>query len=150
MSVDTVTANAATQIANAIGRAARSTGASFEYPLTTAQIESNLDPAARAPTSSAKGLFQFIEQTWLGTLKQAGRALGLGDYADAIVPTADGRYAVPGPAARDAIMRLRSDPTTSAMMAGAFSRENAAQVAGRRARASSIWRISSARKVRRG
>jgi len=128
MSVDIVTANPATQIANAIGQAARSTGASFEYLLTTAQIESKLDPAAQAPTSSAKGLFQFIEQTWLGTLKQAGRALGLGDYADAIVPTVDGRYAVPDPAAREAIMRLRSDPTASAMMAGAFARENAAQV----------------------
>lgn len=128
MSVDTVTANPATQIANAIGRAARSTGASFEYLLTTAQIESRLDSTAQAPTSSAKGLFQFIEQTWLGTLKQAGRALGFGDYADAIVPTPDGRYAVPDPAARDAIMRLRNDPTASAMMAGAFARANADQV----------------------
>jgi len=61
-------------------------------------------------------------------LKQAGRALGLGDYADAIVPAADGRNAVPDPAARDAIMRLRSDPTASAMMVGAFARENAARV----------------------
>lgn len=126
MSVETVTANAATRITSAIDRAARSTGASFEYLLTTARIESNLDPGAEAPTSSATGLFQFIEQTWLGTLKQAGRALGLGDYAEAIVPTADGRYAVPDPAAREAIMRLRSDPAASAMMAGAFARENAA------------------------
>lgn len=90
MSVDTVTASPATQIANAIGRAVRSTGASFECLHTTAQIESSLDPAAQAPTSSTKGLFQFIEQTWLGTLKQADRALGLDNYADTIVPTAMG------------------------------------------------------------
>jgi hypothetical protein len=57
MSVDTITANPATQIANAIGRAARSTGASFEYLLTTVQIESKLNSAAQAPTSSAKGRF---------------------------------------------------------------------------------------------
>lgn len=111
------------------------------YLLTTAQIESNLDPAAQAPTSSAKGLFQFIEQTWLGTLKQAGRALGLGDYADAIVPTADGRYALPDPAARDAIMRLRSDPTASAMVAGVLARENAAPVG------SAIGRAPTKRKL---
>ena len=29
-------------------------------------------PAAQASTSSAKGLYQFIDQTWLGTMKQDG------------------------------------------------------------------------------
>ncbi len=57
---------------------------SFEYLLTTAQIESNFNPYAQASTSSANGLFQFIDQTWLGTMKQDGAALGLGRYADAI------------------------------------------------------------------
>ena len=41
------------------------------------KIESNLNPAAQASTSSAKGLYQFIEQTWLGTMKgkRAGERL---------------------------------------------------------------------------
>jgi hypothetical protein len=129
MSVVTAAANAASQIAGAISRAARATGASFEYLLTTAQIESNLNPKAQAPTSSAKGLYQFIDQTWLATLKRAGPTLGLGGYADAIVATPDGRYAVPDPAARTAIMKLRSDPAVSAMVAGAFTRSNAAELA---------------------
>ena len=128
MSVVTAAANAASQIAGAISRAARATGASFEYLLTTAQIESNLNPKAQAPTSSAKGLYQFIDQTWLATLKRAGPSLGLGGYADAIVATPDGRYAVPDPAARTAIMKLRSDPAVSAMVAGAFTRSNAAEL----------------------
>ncbi len=128
MSVVTAAANAASQIAGAISRAARATGASFEYLLATARIESNLNPAAQAPTTSAKGLYQFIDQTWLATVKRSGPSLGLGSYAAAIVTSADGHYDVPDPAARAAIMKLRSDPAVSAMMAGAFTRNNAAEL----------------------
>lgn len=130
MSVASVLSNAANQITSAISQAARSTGISFEYLLTTARIESKLNPTAQAPTSSASGLYQFVDQTWLSTLKQAGPALGYAPYANAIVKSADGRYSVPDPGMRDAIMRLRDDPKVSAMMAGAFARNNAAQLAG--------------------
>ena len=47
-------------------------------------MESNFNPKAAATTSSARGLFQFIDQTWLGTVKEAGSQLGYGKYADAI------------------------------------------------------------------
>ncbi len=57
-------------------------------------------------------------------MKQAGPALGLGNYAAAIAQTPDGQYVVPDPAARAAIMRLRSDPTVSAAMAGVYTRSN--------------------------
>jgi hypothetical protein len=137
MAVDSITVGAATRIAGAIRDAAQTTGTSFEYLLTTAQIESNLNPAAQAETSSAKGLYQFIEQTWLATLKQAGPALGLGSYSAAIVQGADGRYAVADPAARAAIMRLRSDPSASAKVAGVFTRGNEARLAGALGRAPS-------------
>jgi hypothetical protein len=100
------------------------TGASFEYLLTTAQIESNLNPAAQTTTSLANGLYQFIEQMWLATLKQARPALGLGDYSAAIVQGADGRYVAPDPAARTAVMRLRSDPPAGVKVAGVFTRGN--------------------------
>ncbi|MFN3658132.1 MAG: transglycosylase SLT domain-containing protein [Pseudolabrys sp.] len=127
MAVDPVSGRTP-QVAGVIRQAAQSTGVSFEYLLTTARIESNLNPSAQASTSSAKGLYQFIEQTWLGTMKQDGPALGLGQYSDAITRNADGRYEVPDPATRAAIMRLRSDPKASAMLAGAFTRANAMQV----------------------
>jgi hypothetical protein len=79
------------KIAGAIRDAAHSTGASFEYLITTAQIESNLNPAAQTTTSSANALYQFIEQTWLATrLKQARPALGLGDYSTATVQAPTG------------------------------------------------------------
>ena len=84
MAIDSVHASATSQVTGAIRQAASSSGISFEYLLTTAQIESNLNPGAQASTSSAKGLYQFIEQTWLGTMKQDGAAIGYGHYADAI------------------------------------------------------------------
>lgn len=122
--------NQAVHVAGAIKQAARTTGASFDYLLTTAQIESNLNPNAKAATSSAHGLFQFIDQTWFSTMKAAGPALGYANLADAIRQGPDGRFEVPDQATRDAIMKLRGDPKVSAMMAGAFTRSNAAQLAG--------------------
>jgi hypothetical protein len=128
MAIFSINGGAGPPVAGAIRDAARSTGTSFEYLLTTAQIESNLNPAAQAMTSTAKGLYQFIDQTWLATMKNAGPALGYSRYAAAIVQGPDGRYDVPDPAARAAIMRLRADPAVSATMAGMFTRSNAAQL----------------------
>ncbi len=128
MAIHPATAGGGQQITGAIRQAAQSTGISFEYLLTTAQIESNMNPSAQASTSSAKGLYQFIDQTWLGTMKQDGAALGLGQYADAISRSSDGHYEVSDPAMRAAILRLRNDPQASAMLAGALTRNNATLV----------------------
>jgi hypothetical protein len=130
MAVPTVTAPQLPQVTGAIRQAAGKTGTSFDYLMTTAQIESGLKPDAQASTSSATGLFQFIDQTWLSMVKAVGPTLGFGGYADSIVQGADGRYQVPDPAARAAILGMRNDPEASATMAGAFTRSNATQLAG--------------------
>ncbi len=130
MAINSIISNVSNRVAGAIRDAARSTGASFEYLLTAARMESNLNPAAQATSSSATGLYQFIDQTWLATLKSAGPAHGYGQYANAITQSADGHYEVADPNMRAAIMRLRSDPAVSATMAGAFTQTNAAQLAG--------------------
>jgi hypothetical protein len=122
-----VTSDNGSRVSGAIERAAQATGTSFDYLLKTALRESNFEPNARATTSSATGLFQFIDQTWLATLKQAGPSLGYGDYASAIVQSA-GHYSVPDPAMRRAIMNLRLDPAANAAMAGALTQANAAQL----------------------
>ena len=90
MSVDTSNATTAAgfdglraRVTGAIKQAASATGASFQYLLATAKMESDFNPSAGAPTSSARGLYQFIEQTWLATVKQAGGQLGYAQYADA-------------------------------------------------------------------
>ncbi len=109
------------QVAGAIQRAASATGAGFDYLVATARIESNFNPNAAAPTSSARGLYQFIDQTWLGTLKEAGSQLGYGKYADAITKTSSGRYEVSDPAAKAEILALRNDPSANAAMAGVLT-----------------------------
>jgi hypothetical protein len=114
----------APNVTGAIRNAARATGASFEYLLATAQVESRLNPNARAQTSSARGLYQFIEQTWLETMKRAGATHGYTHYADAITRTNSGRYVVQDPALKGEILKLRGDPTANALMAGAFTNRN--------------------------
>lgn len=111
-------------VIEAIRDGAQTSGAGFDYLLATAQRESSLDPSAKAGTSSATGLFQFIEQTWLGTMKSAGPRLGLSTYADAITRGADGTYTVSDPAARQTILDLRRDPKIAATMAGALTERN--------------------------
>jgi Transglycosylase SLT domain len=125
MLVDPSNSNAGSSVTGAIRQASQATGTSFNYLLATAKVESGLNPQAGASTSSARGLFQFIEQTWLATLKQAGPALGYGRYADAITKSASGQYEVQDPAIRNEILKLRNDPTANAVMAGAFTQSNA-------------------------
>ena len=117
-------------VTGAIRQAARMTGADFKYLLATAQVESNLNPNAQASTSSARGLFQFTEQTWLTTLKEQGGPLGYGPYANAITRQPSGDYAVADPRMTQAIMNLRSDPNANALMAGAFTKAQCGQARG--------------------
>lgn len=114
------------RVTGAIQQAAKATGTSFQYLLATAKVESNLNPNAMAKTSSAGGLFQFIEQTWLGTMKEAGASLGYGRYANAVTRGESGRYSVADPALKAEILKLRQDPTANALMAGALTKSNAA------------------------
>ena len=88
-----------------------------------------------AKTSSAGGLFQFIDRTWIGTLKEAGPHLGYSRYADAITRTDDGRYVISDPSMRREIMALRQDPTANALMAGVFTNSNARHLTNKLGRA---------------
>lgn len=114
------------RVGAAIQRAAQRTSVDFSYLLNQAKVESGLNPTAKARTSSATGLFQFIEQTWLGTVKKHGAAHGLGWAADSIQCGPDGRYRVADPNARRTILDLRSDPDAASTMAAEFARDNQA------------------------
>ena len=107
----------------ALKQASAATGSDFEYLLSTATRESNLRPDAKAGTSSACGLFQFTQQTWLGMIKQHGGQHGLGSCADAIRQDSDGQYRVADKSDRHAILALRNDPKISALMAGEYANE---------------------------
>jgi hypothetical protein len=120
-------AQSAVPFAEPLKRAAQATGVSFDYLARTAERESRFDPKARAGTSSATGMFQFLDQTWLGMVKQEGAKLGLGQEAQAIAGEG-GRFSVSDPAMRQKIMAMREDPGVSAMMAGAFAARNGQQL----------------------
>jgi hypothetical protein len=138
MSVDTSSATSAAgvdptraRVAGAIKQASNTTGASFQYLLATAKMESDFNPAAGASTSSAHGLYQFIDQTWLATVKEAGGQLGYGQFADAISKTASGDYTVSDPSTYRSIMKLRDDPVASSAMAGVLTQSNSFQLTGK-------------------
>src|SRR3546814_8764107 len=57
------------RVRSAIAQASRRTGMDFGYLYKQARIESGLRPDAKARTSSATGLYQFIDQSWLAALK---------------------------------------------------------------------------------
>ena len=125
------TPSIASRIALAFQSASSTTGTDFGYLVKTASRESNFDAGAKASSSSATGLFQFIESTWLETVKTTGDRHGLGDYADDITQRSDGSYTVRDPARRREILDLRKDPTVSAAMAGEFTRKNATYLEGK-------------------
>jgi hypothetical protein len=119
----------------AIQRASQATGVDFSFLMKTANRESGFNPAAKSGSSSAAGLFQFVGQTWLSTLKQHGAKHGYARYAELIEKGADGRYHVPGgDEARRAVMDLRMDPHAASLMAGELTSDSAAYLKGRTGR----------------
>lgn len=112
------------QVLCAVQNAAQRTGADFAYLMDKACTESSFNPAAKSKGSSATGLFQFIESTWLSLVRQHGAKFGLEAYAEKI-EMKGGRPVVSDPEARREILALRKNPEISALMAATYSKENA-------------------------
>ncbi len=108
------------KIYDAIQNAANRTGVNFTYLMEKAAAESGFKADAKARTSSATGLFQFIESTWLHMVKDHGDKYGLEKYANKI--SDDGR--VSDPKARKEILNLRKDPEIASLMAAEFANGN--------------------------
>ena len=115
--------NSGDRVTSAIAASARRTGVDFNYLLGQARIESGLNPQAKAATSSATGLYQFIDQSWLGIIKQHGAENGLGWAANAITRSGN-RWVVSDPNMKSAILSLRSNPEVSATMAAESASDN--------------------------
>jgi len=107
-----------------LNSAGEKSGVDFDYLVQTAMRESSLNPEAKAKTSSATGLFQFIEATWFEVMKSDGNRLGYQHYADAITKNSNGRYEVSDPKLRAEILELRKKPQIAADMAAAFTKNN--------------------------
>ena len=123
MSVTPITTSTGS-IRAAIQAAAARTGVDFNYLLGQAEVESGLRANARARTSSASGLYQFIDQSWLAIVKKHGAENGLGWAADAITTGANGHLTVDDPATRQAILQLRNDPAIASTMAAEYASDN--------------------------
>lgn len=111
-------------VTKAIALASAKTGVDFDYLMKQARVESSLNPNAKARTSSATGLYQFIDQTWLREMKQHGAEHGYGAYAEAIKQNANGEYYVPNRSQRAAILNLRKDPRAASLMAAELATDN--------------------------
>lgn len=116
--------NAAGRVQSAIQRAAAKTGIDFDYLMGQAKVESGFNAAARARTSSASGLYQFIEQSWLAVMKDHGAEHGMGWAANSIQRTSSGRLTVSDPGMRQAILNLRNDPEAASLMAAEHASDN--------------------------
>jgi hypothetical protein len=119
-------------LVHSILKAAHVTGVDPVYMMTLADVESSLSPEAKAPTSSAQGLFQFIDRTWLEIVQLHAADYGFGAAAEAI-RSVDGEPSV-SDKDRAWIMNLRTDPYFSALMAGELIKdvERALQAQGER------------------
>jgi hypothetical protein len=103
-----LTNQASKGVVNAIQNASAQTGVDFSYLLQQAKVESSFDPNAKAKGSSATGLYQFIESTWLDMVERHGDKYGI---------QTEGK-------SRKEILNLRRDPEISSQMAAEFAREN--------------------------
>lgn len=118
-------------VINAIKNASAKTGVDFSYLMAQASAESSFNPKARAKSSSATGLFQFLDQTWLQMVKKHGAKHGMSDYAAKIGVTKSGRAVVKDAAMRLEILNLRKDPEKASLMAAEMAAENGSRLESR-------------------
>jgi hypothetical protein len=120
-------------LAETVVQAAQVTNVDPAYLMALADKESSFLPDIKARTSSAEGLFQFIESTWLEVLHRYGPRHGYAAETEAI-QMVHGRPVVSDPKQREAILKLRRDPYLSALMAGEMMTTHREILAGKVAR----------------
>lgn len=103
-----ITKGASSGVLGAIQKASANTGVNFAYLVQQAKAESNFNPDIKAKTSSATGLFQFINSTWLSMVEKYGDKHGIDTQGKT----------------KQQILELRKDPEVAANMAAEFAKEN--------------------------
>lgn len=99
-------------VVKAIKTASAQTGVSFSYLMEKAAAESSFNPNAKAKTSSATGLFQFIESTWMDMMNKHGDKYGVDTNGKS----------------RNEILNMRKDPALASFMAAEFASDNKAHL----------------------
>lgn len=112
----------------AIRHASKVVGSEFGYMMELAQAESGFDETASASTSSAAGLYQFTDQSWLMMLAQNGAKYGLADVAGQISVSKDRDgnpvYDIDNPFMERYALSLRNDPRLCALMGAEYAKTN--------------------------
>ena len=98
-------------VLRSIRQASQATSADFGLLMAQASRESGFKANAKSSTSSAAGLFQFVDSTWLDMVHRFGDKYGVGDLAQQISQTSSGKLVVANSGTRQKISRppLRSD-----------------------------------------
>lgn len=115
-------------ILHSIHRASQATSTDFGLLMAQAAQESDFRANAKSSTSSASGLYQFIDSTWLDMVRRFGAKYGAGELAQKIEQDGNGKFVVTDPAMRKKILDLRQDPALSAALAGEYTRLNQTEV----------------------
>jgi hypothetical protein len=110
-------------IAEPLVRASHVAGVNPAYVLAVADKESSLRPFSKARTSSAEGLFQFIEDAWLYLICRYALKHGIAGAAE-VVTVEGGRPVLKHPEKRTWLMNLRRDPYISTLMAAEMIKEH--------------------------
>ena len=119
MKVDPSAVYTREQVVANLRQAVSNSPVSFDFLLKQAEIESGLNPNAKASTSSATGPFQFVNGTWLRMVEKYGDNVGLSEQAAAL------RENKLDSAAKAELLALRTDVTISGKMAAHFAIDNA-------------------------
>lgn len=113
------------EVERAIREAASKVGVDYGYMMAMAAQESSFNPGIQAKTSSATGLYQFLNQSWLGIVKLHGAKHGLSAYANKInYSKSEKKYVVNPASDRQAILDLRKQAVYSALMGAEFAKDN--------------------------
>jgi hypothetical protein len=110
-----------------IVRAARETETDPVYLMALADKESSFQPAVRAGTSTAEGLFQFLTGTWLELLRSFGAKHGYAAEAE-MIEKRGGTLVVLKEADRRRVLALRRDPYAASVMAGEMMKRDRSRV----------------------
>ncbi len=128
-------------VTKAVQNASAKTGVDFSYLMKQAEVESSFKTDAKAKSSSATGLYQFIDQTWLRMVKAHGAEHGKADWANAITQDKSGDFNV-SDSLKSTILAARKDAEFSSLMAGEFASENSSilkQKTGKDANATDLY-----------
>ncbi len=102
-------------------RAARETNTDFELLVAKAMLESDLGRQMKSPVSTARGVFQYVEMTWLSLMDRYGAKIGYPHYAEAIdIHAESGQPFIKKSSAvtRSEILDLRFNPYAAALIKG--------------------------------